>query len=130
MAPTWIGDWGSVIYVVFDLETTGKSSQRDEIIELAAVILDFEGIEIEDASFSQFVKPRNPIPPFITELTSITNDDVSLAESFPAVGDAFIRFMLQHANEVGGWLTTSFLLGTMQRYSMYLSFFITCVSME
>jgi DNA polymerase III alpha subunit (gram-positive type) len=66
---------------------------------LAAVILDENGIEIEDASFFQFVKPRNPIPPFITELTSITNDDVSLAEGFPAVGDAFIRFMLQHADE-------------------------------
>jgi DNA polymerase III epsilon subunit-like protein len=62
-------------------------------------MLDENGIEIEDASFSQFVKPRNPIPPIIMELTSITNDDVSLAESFPAVGDAFIRFMLQHANE-------------------------------
>ena len=92
-------DWGSVLYVVFDLETTGRSRQRDEIIELAAVILDENGIEIEDASFSQFVKPRNPIPPFITELTSITNDDVRLAESFPAVGDAFIRFMQQHADE-------------------------------
>jgi DNA polymerase III epsilon subunit-like protein len=66
---------------------------------LAAVILDENGIEIEDASFSQFVKPRNPIPPFITELTSITNDDISLAEGFPAVGDAFIRFMLQHVDE-------------------------------
>jgi DNA polymerase III epsilon subunit-like protein len=50
-------------------------------------------------SFSQFVKPRNPIPPFITELTSITNDDVSLAGGLPAVGDAFIRFMLHHADE-------------------------------
>jgi DNA polymerase III alpha subunit (gram-positive type) len=93
-------DWGSVLYFVFDLETTGRSRQRDKIIELAAVILDEDGIEIEDASFSQFVKPRNPIPPFITELTSITNDDVSLAEGFPAVGDAFIRLMLQHADEL------------------------------
>jgi DNA polymerase III alpha subunit (gram-positive type) len=92
-------DWGSVLYVVFDLETTGRSRQRDEFIALAAVILDENGIEIEDASFSQFVKPRNPIPPLITELTSITNNDVSLDEGFPAVGDAFIRFMLQHIDE-------------------------------
>jgi DNA polymerase III epsilon subunit-like protein len=92
-------DWGRVLFVVFDLKTTGRSRQRDKIIELAAVILDENGIEIEDASFFQFVKPRNPIPPFITELTSITNDDVSLAEGFAAVGDAFIRFMLQHANK-------------------------------
>jgi hypothetical protein len=62
-------DWGSVLYVVFDLETTGRSRQRDGIIELADIILDKNGIEIVDASFSQFVKPRNPIPPFIIELT-------------------------------------------------------------
>jgi hypothetical protein len=79
-------DWGSVLHVVFDLETTGRSRQRDTIIELAAVILDENGIEIEDASFSQFVKPRNPLPPFITELTSITNNDVSLLKvSLPSV---------------------------------------------
>jgi DNA polymerase III epsilon subunit-like protein len=45
------------------------------------------------------VKPRNTIPPFITKLTSITNKDVAAAESFPTVGDAFIRFMQQHANK-------------------------------
>jgi DNA polymerase III epsilon subunit-like protein len=45
------------------------------------------------------VKPRNTIPPFITKITSITNEDVATAESFPAVRDAFIRFMQQHANE-------------------------------
>jgi DNA polymerase III epsilon subunit-like protein len=49
--------------------------------------------------FSQFVKPRNTIPPFITKLTSITNEDVATAESFPAVGDAFIQFMQQHADK-------------------------------
>jgi Exonuclease len=79
-------DWGSVLNVVFDLETTGRSWQRDKIIELAAVILDCLGVEIEDAFFSEFVKPTKPIPPFITELTSITNDDVSTAESFAVVG--------------------------------------------
>ncbi len=88
-------DWDKVLYVVFDLETTGRSRQRDEIIEVAAVILNHFGVQIEDAVFSQFVKPTTPIPPFITELTSITNDHVSTAERFPAVGDAFIRFMQQ-----------------------------------
>jgi DNA polymerase III epsilon subunit-like protein len=66
---------------------------------LAAVVLDKGGVGIEDASFSQFVKPRNPIPPFITELTSITNGNISTAESFPAVGDAFVQYMQQHADE-------------------------------
>ena len=92
-------DWDNVLYVVFDLETTGRSRQHNEIIELAAAILDPSGIQVEDAVFSQLVKPNSPIPAFITELTSITNDSVSTAEQFPAVGDAFIRFMCQHADE-------------------------------
>jgi DNA polymerase III epsilon subunit-like protein len=77
----------------FDLETTGRSWQRDKIIELTAAVLDKGGVEIEDASFSQFVKPRNSIPPFIPELTSITNNSVGTAESFPAISDAFIQYM-------------------------------------
>jgi hypothetical protein len=100
-------DWGSFLYVVFDLETTGRSRQRDEIIALAAVILDENGIEIVDASFSQFVKPRNPIPPFITELTYKMPMNLMTTCQSP----------------------TSFLSGTTQRYLMYLSFFIKCVSM-
>jgi DNA polymerase III alpha subunit (gram-positive type) len=94
-------DWGSVIYVVFDLEITGRSRQRDEIIELAAVILNESGVEIEDAFFSEFFKPTKSIPPFITELTSITNNDVSTAESFAVVGNDFIRFMQLYADELG-----------------------------
>lgn len=90
-------DWDNVLYVVFDLETTGVRKNCDEIIELAAIILDKNGIQIEDATFVEFVKPTNPIPPFVTMLTSITNDDVSNAESFAEVGGAFIRFMQKYA---------------------------------
>ncbi len=94
--------WEKVLYVVFDLETTGIRINRDEIIELAAVILDKNGIQMENASFVQFVKPTNPIPPFVTVLTSITNNDVYNAESFVEVGGAFIRFMQQYADDYDG----------------------------
>ena len=92
-------DWEKALYVVFDLETTGRSRQRDEIIELVAVILDSSGVQIEDAVFTQFVKPHKSIPSFITELTSITNNDVASAENFSVVADSFIRFMQQVADE-------------------------------
>ncbi len=87
-----------VLYVVFDLETTGIPKKRDKIVELAAVILQKNGIQMEDASFVQFFRPTNPISPFVTVLTSITNNDVCNAESFIEVGGAFIQFMLQYAD--------------------------------
>ena len=43
------------IYVVFDLETTGQSWQHDEIINLAAQILDPNWIQLKDAIFPQLV---------------------------------------------------------------------------
>jgi DNA polymerase III epsilon subunit-like protein len=87
---------------VFDLETTGRSRQKDEVIKLAAVVLDKNGIQIEDASFSELIKPLRPIPPLITNLTSITNDMVSLADTFPVVAAGFTSFIKQIANEKGG----------------------------
>jgi DNA polymerase III epsilon subunit-like protein len=81
MLPTLIGIMS--FYVVFDLETTGRSWQ----------------------------KPTKPIPPFTTELTSITNNDVSTAESFAVVGDAFIGFIQQHADEFAGMVEHIILVG-------------------
>jgi DNA polymerase III epsilon subunit-like protein len=92
-------DWDKVLYVVFDLETTGRSRQQQEIIELAAQILDPNGIPLEEAIFSELVKPSRPIPPFITDLTTITNDIVSSAQSFPEVAGNFFELMRQHADE-------------------------------
>ena len=48
------------MYVVFDLETTGGSRRKNEIIELAAVALDKKGIQIEDAVYYNFIKPNAP----------------------------------------------------------------------
>jgi DNA polymerase III epsilon subunit-like protein len=71
-----------VLYVVFDLETTGRSRDHDKIIELTAEILDPIGIPLEDAIFLELIRPNTPIPQFITELTTITNDIVGIAERF------------------------------------------------
>jgi DNA polymerase III epsilon subunit-like protein len=92
-------DWDKVLYVVFDLETTGHSRHRDEIIEVAGHFLDPIGIQIEDGAFEQLVRPNQCVSPFITQLTTITNDLVSNSERFPAVADAFIRFMQGRADE-------------------------------
>ena len=60
-------------YVVFDIETTGFNKETDSIIEIGAVKVS-EG-QIVDR-FSHFVDPERPIPKHITELTSITDEQV------------------------------------------------------
>ncbi|WP_270171515.1 ATP-dependent DNA helicase DinG [Paenibacillus sp. SYP-B4298] len=65
-------------FAVLDLETTGHQAD-DEIIQVGLVILN-EALEITD-TFSSFIKPTIPIPPFITQLTGI--DDTMVAEAPP-----------------------------------------------
>lgn len=75
--------------VVFDLETTGLSSTTCEIIEIGAVKV--MGGEIVDR-FSCFVKPTKPISQEITDLTSITNEDVADADVIANVLPKFLDF--------------------------------------
>lgn len=88
-----------VMYVVFDLETTGVKRRQDEIIEIAAVFLNNFGVAIEDATFDQFVKPTTPIPAYISRITGVYNTDVKDADPFPIVADAFLRFLLDTVAE-------------------------------
>lgn len=62
--------------VFIDIETTGFSRQWDSIIELAAVLVD-QDTQIELDTFHMYAKPKRPIPAKITELTGITNAQVS-----------------------------------------------------
>ena len=64
-------------YVVFDLETTGLSPEYEDIIEFGATKV-INGVVAESKQF--FVKPTKPIPEIITEITSITNNDVANAK--------------------------------------------------
>ena len=81
------------LFVVFDLETTGFAAARDEIIELAAVVLSPDGIQLEDGTFSSFVKPERNIPSPVTQITGITNEMVSSAPPFPDVAKDFFEFL-------------------------------------
>ncbi len=77
-------------FVVFDIETTGFSAKFHEIIEIGAVKIK-DGKIID--KFSEFVKPLNPIPYHITELTSITQNMVDGAESIETVLPKFLEFV-------------------------------------
>ena len=75
--------------VVFDTETTGLSAVNCEIIEIAAFLV--SGGEIRD-SFHCYVKPTQPIPPRITELTGISNDTVRDARPIEEELPRFLEF--------------------------------------
>ena len=74
-------------YVVFDLETTGLSPKKAEIIEIGAVRV-ANGRVIE--KFQTYVKPYGPIPPMITELTGITE---KMTENAPRIDNALPKFI-------------------------------------
>ena len=68
-------------YCVLDTETTGLSAYYDEIIEIG--ILRVRNNEIVD-QYSQLIKPKSLIDPFITSLTCITNE---MVEGMPKISD-------------------------------------------
>jgi len=77
-------------FVVFDVETTGLSSEKDTIIEIGAVrIKDGQILE----SFNSFVNPKRPIPQNITEITGITDEMVSDAPVLCDVIKSFCDFI-------------------------------------
>ena len=69
-------------FAVLDLETTGSSSEQDEIIQAGLVLIDETGEVAE--SFASLVQPEKPIPLWITQLTGIADEDVREA---PALDD-------------------------------------------
>lgn len=76
--------------VVFDIETTGLSVQSCKITEIGAVkVKDGKVTEI----FDTFVNPEIPIPPEITELTSITDEMVADAPKIKEALESFFEFV-------------------------------------
>lgn len=76
-------------YTVFDLETTGLSHFKDQVIEIGAVKIE-DGEKVGE--FSEFVNPNRPIPPKITKLTSITDSMVRDADPIEKVLPKFLDF--------------------------------------
>lgn len=74
-------------YVCVDLETTGLNPKTDKIIEIGAVRVE-NGVRTE--VFETFVNPACILPPKITELTGITDEEL---KSAPDIADVLPDFM-------------------------------------
>ncbi len=80
-------------YIALDTETTGLDSERDSIIEIAAV--KFRDGEVLD-TWSSLVNPKRPLPYKIQQLTGITPEDLQGAPPLPAVLSPLSRFAQGH----------------------------------
>jgi DNA polymerase III subunit epsilon len=77
-------------YVMLDLETTGGNATIDRITEIAAVRVE-NGIEVD--RWSTLVNPGVPIPPFIEDLTGISDAMVEAAPHFKDVADRLLALL-------------------------------------
>lgn len=76
--------------IVFDLEATGLDIATSHIIQISYIKIHLDGTEDKG---NEFVNPGISIPPFITELTSITDEMVQDKPTFkqlaPALAEKF-----------------------------------------
>jgi len=66
-----------------DLETTGTSTTQDRITEIGIVLVDDDGVR----EWSQLINPNARIPPYIEQMTGITNRMVAQAPTFEQIAD-------------------------------------------
>jgi DNA polymerase-3 subunit epsilon len=99
---------GQLHYVVFDLETTGLSPEKDKIIQVAAIKLtgarvddelwrEVEGIDPwkpyrSSRMFNAFVDPQRSIPKLITKMTKITAAMVAGQPTIERILPEFLQF--------------------------------------
>lgn len=97
-------------YVIVDLETTGLSPLKNEIIEIGAIKV--ENNKIVDR-LDILVKPENEVSPFITNLTGITNEMLKDAIRIQDALKIFMEFasgstlMAHNANFDMGFLNSN-----------------------
>ncbi|MGA7732728.1 MAG: helicase C-terminal domain-containing protein [Chloroflexia bacterium] len=77
-------------YIALDLEATGMQPDRDEVIEIGAV--KFRDGQVVDR-WESFVRPNQPIPYKVTQLTGIKAGDVARAPSIQSVAPGFLKFV-------------------------------------
>ena len=77
-------------YIIIDTETTGLDPKRDAIIEIAALKV-VNGTIID--TYSSLINPEHPVNFFVTELTGITNKELSEAPLASEVLPSFYDFI-------------------------------------
>ncbi len=77
------------MYAIIDIETTGGNALTDKITEIAIYVHDGEKVIDE---YSTLINPGRTIPPYVQQLTGITDKMVSVAPTFSEVAEEIKRF--------------------------------------
>jgi DNA polymerase III epsilon subunit-like protein len=78
-------------YAVVDCETTGVDPDTDEIVSLALVLLDQDGVETD--RFSSLVRPSAPIPAAASVVHGIHDEDVVHAPPFAQLAERVLMLL-------------------------------------
>lgn len=79
-------------YVVLDIETTGLSPDKEQIIEIAISKV-MDGIVVDE--LSSLVSPGKKLPPRVVKLTGLTDDDLATAPPFSKIAQQIVDFIGQ-----------------------------------
>jgi DNA polymerase III subunit epsilon len=105
--------------VVLDLETTGTWVEKDKIVEIGLIKLMPDGTKF---NYIKRVNPGMPIPPNVTRIISITDDDVKDKPPFKEIAKEAMEFLGD--SDLGGFNILRFDLPLLERefYEAKLNF--------
>ena len=96
--------------VVFDLETTGVWIEKDKIVEIGMIKLMPDGSRQD---YLKRVNPGMPIPPEVSRVINITDDDVKHAPRFKDIAKEALEFIGD--SDIGGFNIERFDLPVLER---------------
>ncbi|MFS6749766.1 exonuclease domain-containing protein, partial [Staphylococcus aureus] len=96
--------------VVLDLETTGTWIEKDRIIEIALIKIH---PDLNKEIFHTKINPAMAIPPRVTEITGIRNEDVKDAPAFGNIAGKVLEFLADA--DLGGFNVERFDLPLLAR---------------
>ncbi len=76
--------------VILDLETTGMNIVTDRIVEIALLKINIDGSEEEKL---MLINPEMPIPPEVSQIHGITNEDLTDKPTFKEVAKTLAKFI-------------------------------------
>jgi DNA polymerase III subunit epsilon len=110
------------MYVVLDFETTGLDYKTEQVIEVGAIRLDHDFKELGTLHLMVKLKKGKKLPPIITELTGIVEDDLKNGISEFNAMQILNRFI---GNDIIVAQFASFDLGFLSKYMQPKKFICT-----